>query len=93
MQRQQPDADRLLALLRSSQAPAARALAHDLKGAAATLGAGRLAERALAVEQGLRGGDPAPALLPPALALQAEMQRLADGLAALPALTEAAVPA
>jgi CheY-like chemotaxis protein len=90
VQRQQPDAQRLLALLLAGQATEARALAHELKGAAGTLGAARLAERALAVEAGLRQGEPAAALLPQAQALQAEMQRLADALAAMPAQTELA---
>jgi CheY-like chemotaxis protein len=85
VQRQQPDGARLAALLETAQTSAARALAHELKGVAATLGAGQLAELALEIEHGLRGGEPGPALAPQARAMQTELQRLADGLASLPA--------
>jgi PAS domain S-box-containing protein len=86
--RQRQDPDRIQALLGLGEPAEARGLAHDIKGAAATLGAARLAGLAAAVEHGLRpqaGADDAaavPTLLPQ---LQAEMLRLAEGLAALPA--------
>ena len=83
VQQQLADPQRLTTLLQAPHARGAQPLAHEIKGTAATLGASRLAALAQAVELGLRQGMPGASLLPQARALQAELQRLADGLAAL----------
>jgi CheY-like chemotaxis protein len=85
---QQRDPQRIVAFLSLGESDEARRLAHDLKGAGATLGAGQLATLAAAVQQGLRpqaSADEAAAVPAQAQALVVEMQRLVDGLAAWPA--------
>ena len=85
---QQRDPQRIVAFLSLGESDEARRLAHDLKGAGATLGAGQLATLAAAVQQGLRpqaSADEAAAVPAQAQALEVEMQRLVDGLAAWPA--------
>ncbi len=82
---QQQDPARILALLGQQQAAEAGRLAHDIKGAAATLGAARLAALAAEVERGLRPrASSSDAAAVPALArqLQTEMQRLVCALEA-----------
>jgi PAS domain S-box-containing protein len=80
---QRQDPERILALVRLGEPDEALRLAHDLKGASATLGAMQLSALAAAVLQGLRPqASPADTAAVPAQAqaLVAEMQRLADGL-------------
>ena len=86
--RQQQDPQRIEAFLALGETDEAQRLAHDLKGTGATLGASVLATLAAAVQQGLRpraSAAEAAAVPAQAQALVAEMQRLADGLAAWPA--------
>ncbi len=90
--RQRQDPARIQALLGQGEPAEALRLAHDIKGAAATLGAARLAALAAGVERGLRpqagatDATDAPAL---AHAMQAEMQRLAQALEVLPTVADA----
>ncbi len=83
---QRHDPQRIVALVQLGESAEALRLAHDLKGASATLGAMQLSVLATAVLQGLRpeasaaDTDAVPAS---AQALAAEMQRLADGVSRL----------
>jgi PAS domain S-box-containing protein len=85
--RQRGDPARIHALMGMQAQAEAWRVAHDLHGAAATLGAGRLAQLASGVERGLRPlASAAEAAAACALAnqLQAEMERVALGLNSLP---------
>jgi len=91
VQRQRQDPAQIARLLQQQQPAEAGQLVHALKGAAATLGAARLADLAAALELRLRTpGAPADAAtLDLAAALGAEMQRLADGVAHWPTVQAA----
>ncbi|MEY5097479.1 MAG: hypothetical protein RJA36_198 [Pseudomonadota bacterium] len=68
------------ALAAGEHAEAERA-AHTLKGVAAQIGAARLSERALALEQAIRAGEPLAVLEPLQVALAGELQPLLQALA------------
>ena len=85
--RQRQDPARIHALMGMREQAEAWRVAHDLQGAAATLGAGRLALLASGVERGLRplaSAAEAEAACALANQLQAEMERVALGLDSLP---------
>jgi two-component system, sensor histidine kinase and response regulator len=89
---QRQDPARILALIQLNEAAEAMRLAHDLKGAGATLGALQLSALAGSLQQGLRpqaSASEAAAVPSQAQALLAEMQRLADGLERLPGVAPA----
>jgi signal transduction histidine kinase/HPt (histidine-containing phosphotransfer) domain-containing protein/ActR/RegA family two-component response regulator len=65
----------------------ARRLAHSIKSVAGSLGATALSEAARRIEQSLAAPDHADAIEPDLLCFAHELQRVMDGLAALPPLT------
>ena len=75
-----PYADRLHQLLQAGDLGAARALAHELRGAAANLGADAVAQPSTRLEQMLRAG---PAQGPASPAMAAEVSTIRDALADL----------
>jgi two-component system sensor histidine kinase/response regulator len=79
------DVPAIRAALAAGQGEEARRLAHSLKGAAASLGAGELRERALAVETAVRAGQSGAGLEAGLAELDAALERILAGLAALAA--------
>jgi len=79
------DVPAIRAALAAGQGEEARRLAHSLKGAAASLGAGELRERALAVETAVRAGQTGAGLEAGLAELDAALERILAGLAALAA--------
>jgi len=86
------DMTAIRAAVAAGQGDEARRLAHSLKGAAATLGAGALREKALDVEMAARAGLGADEMAAMLEALDAELAALVATLRALPPAAPPAPP-